>query len=711
MNTTLKRSAFSAAIEGIALRYPRHPLQLALGSLCAMAAAPLLAQTGTTATLTPVIITGNPLGATDFIAPAVQYSGPELTLRAQSTLGATLDGSPGVSSTYFGPNANRPVIRGLDGDRIRILSNGGVSTDVSSLSYDHAVTADPLSIERIEVLRGAAALQYGGSAVGGVVNLIDNRIPREPLFDAQGGVAGKLDLGLGSGNRERSEGMLLEAGNARYALHADGFNRNTADVAVPRALACSKPGAPALANRICNSASHSEGGAIGGSLFFDQGYLGASASSYRSQYGTVAEDDVTINMNSERYALEGELRGLTGPLQSLKGQLSHSDYAHTELNAGVAGTVFKSQGDALRLEGRHVRLGALEGMVGLQSEVTDFSATGDEAFAPFSRTDQHALFAYEELPRSWGKLSFGARAESVRVESFGNPQVARFTAGSRSFNPHSYALGGLWQVAPAWQLTSNLAYSQRAPKDYELFANGPHLATGVYEVGDADFSPEKSTNLDAGVAWKQGANSAGLSAFVNHFPNYIAQLATGNRRGTDAELNPVDADNNGEADGSGAKILPEYRYAQVQARFTGLEAKGKLRLLEAGQTLDLELRGDLVRADNLTAGEPLPRIAPLRAGASLVWGRGPWGARLGFDHSAAQTRVPAGQLATAGYTLWNASMNYRMKAGATQMLWFARLDNIGDTLAYSASSILTQTAAGKVPLPGRSLKLGLQASF
>jgi iron complex outermembrane receptor protein len=685
---------------------------LPLGALApSLVLAQAVLSTSPTPTLAPVMVTGNPLGAADFIAPAAQYSGAELTLRAKTTLGELLDGTPGVSSTYFGPNASRPVIRGMDGDRIRVLSNGGASTDVSGLSYDHAVTADPLSIERVEVLRGAAALQYGGSAVGGVVNLIDNRIPREPLFDAKGGVAGKVDLGLASGNAEQGAGVLLETGNDRYALHADGFSRRTGDVAVPKALACSKPGAPALASRICNSASQTDGGAFGGSVFFDQGYLGASASTYRSSYGTVAEDDVTIAMKSDRYALEGEIRGLGGPLQSLKGQLSRSDYSHTEYTAGVAGTTFKSAGTALRLEARHARLGPLEGMVGLQSDGTDFSAVGEEAFAPFSRTGQSAWFAYEELARSWGKLSFGVRMESVRVESFGNPQVARFTPGSRSFNPSSYALGALWNVASEWQLTSNLAYTERAPRDYELFADGPHLATGVYELGNANFSPEKSSNLDVGMKWKRGAHSAGLSAFVKSFQNYIAQQATGNRRGTDAELNPVDANGDGVADSSGAKILPEYAYAQVQARFTGLEATGKLRLLEAGQTLDLELRGDLVRADNITTGQALPRIAPMRAGATLVWGQGAWGARFGLDHAAAQTRVPAGQLETAGYTLWNASMSYRTRAGASNLLWFARLDNIGNALAYSASSILTQTAPGKVPLPGRSLKLGLQASF
>jgi len=200
-------------------------LSLSLVSLGAMAAATTFAQTPSAATLAPVTVTGNPLGTADLVAPAAQIFGSELLFRSKTTLGETLDGMPGISSSYFGPNASRPIIRGLDGDRIRILNNGAAVVDASSLSYDHAVTADPLSIERIEVLRGPAALQYGGSAVGGVVNVIDNRIPRQALFDAQGGVTGKADLGLASGNAEQSGGLLLEGGNDRYALHADVFNR------------------------------------------------------------------------------------------------------------------------------------------------------------------------------------------------------------------------------------------------------------------------------------------------------------------------------------------------------------------------------------------------------------------------------------------------------------------------------------------------------
>jgi iron complex outermembrane receptor protein len=661
--------------------------------LCAAVGAALATLAGSAAaqsTLKEVTVTGNPLGATDLISPTDKLEGRSLLLRSQSTLGETLNQTPGVSSTYFGPNASRPIVRGFDGDRVKILNNGGASSDVSSLSYDHAVTLDPIAVDRIEVLRGPGALLYGGNAIGGAVNVIDGRIPREPAP----GVSGKADLGLASGNHEKSGSLLVEGGTEKLGLHADAFKRQSGDVRAPVTLACTQGGVTSLARRICNSQADSDGGAVGASLFFDKGYLGASASTYNNHYGTVAEDESTIRMRSNRYALEGELRGLVGPIRSLQWKASHTDYQHAEYDAGVAGTVFREQGNALRLEARHAKLGALDGVVGLQVDSGRFSAVGEEAFAPFSRTRQKAAFAYEELGTGWGKLSFGARAEQVDVDSFGNPDVPRFAPASRSFNPLSAALGALWKLSPEWQLTGNLARSERAPKDYELFANGPHLATGAWELGNPALRTERSVNVDAGVQWKRGADSFRINAFASRFSNFIALLATGN-----TQPSP-----DGDA-------LPEFAYQGVRARFQGLEAGGTKRLLEGPRTLDLELRGDTVRATNATTGEPLPRIAPVRLGATLVGTQGAWGARLGFDYNARQSRVPAGEQATGAYTLWNAALTYRMKAGVGDLLWYARVDNALDKLAYSATSILTQTAPGRSPLPGRSFKVGVQASF
>ena len=634
-----------------------------------------------------IVITGNPLGRDSTTVPVSTLGRAELLERGQSTLGETLNGLPGVSSTYFGPNASRPIIRGLDGDRIRVLNNSASSLDVSALSYDHAVPLDVLSTDRVEVLRGPAALLYGGSAVGGVVNVIDNRIPRAPVS----GVLGKAQLQAGTGNDERSVAGLVEAGNERYALHWDGFDRRTGDVRVPVPLECNKPGSPANARRICNSASTARGGAIGASTFWDHGHVGASVNTYQSDYGTVAEDEVTIGMKTTRYALEGQVRQLPGWFDSVKARLSHTDYQHTELEGAQAGTVFGNQGQDLRIEARHRPVAGWQGVVGVQTESSRFSAVGDEAFAPFSRTRSQALFVHEELPTSWGQVTAGARWESVRVASLGNPELARFDEGigSKKFTPFSVAIGSVFKLSPTWSLTGHTALTQRAPKDYELFANGPHLATQAWEIGNQDLGLEKSKSLDAGVQWKSGPHSLNVTAFASQFANYIGLMNT-----SDIE-----------------EDLPVQLYQGVKAQFRGLEASGRQRLWQGASTLDLDWRADSVRATHSSTGEPLPRIAPLRVGASLVHAQGPWSAKLGADWHAAQKRVPEGSVATGAYTLVNASLSYRQKLDATVLNWFARLDNLSDQLAYSASSILTSTAFGKSPLPGRSFKLGVQATF
>lgn len=675
--------------------------------LCAAASA----QAPATA-LPEVTITGNPLGSAEVIAPVQRLSGTGLLLRQQPTLGETLSGLPGVSSTYFGPTASRPVIRGLDGDRIRILQNGSAALDASSLSHDHAVAADPLGLQRVEILRGPAALLHGGNAIGGVVNLIDDRIPRAPVE----GVTGRADVSAATGNRERAGAVMVQGGTSRFALHADAFGRDTRDVRVPAQLACTQGGVTNVTRRLCNAASETRGGSVGGTLFFDRGYLGASRTGFDSNYGAVSEDEVTIGMKSVRTSLEGQLRDLTGVLRSVKLQASHTDYRHTEFDAGAPGTLFTQRGNDIRLEARHAPLGKFEGVIGVQAERSRFGADGDEAFAPFSNTTQRAVFIYEELGTRWGRLNFGARRERVEIESLGSPNVARFAVGQRTFDPASASVGALWNVAPAWQLTGSLAGSQRAPRDYELFADGPHVATGAYEIGDPGAALERSTNAEIGARWKGVTDRFSVTAFHSRFSNYLALLSTGLSRdeeGNGAGTGAADCgDGTSVESGCTAALLPEFAYRGVRARFRGLEAEGSVRAFgAAGHVVDLELRGDILRADNRSLGQPLPRISPRRVGATLAWSRGGWGARLGVDHWARQDRVPLGEQAVPGYALWNAALTYRAKAGPAELLWYARLDNATDRLASSATSILTQSAPGRVPLPGRSLRAGVRAEF
>ena len=680
------------------------------------------AQDPYTTRLDDVTITARSLENTGLLVPAQQLSGAALTQRLGSTLGETLDNLPGIANSSFGPNVGRPTIRGMDGDRIRILQNSGANMDVSGLSFDHAVPMDPLTTERIEILRGPATLLYGGSAIGGVVNVIDNRIARERAFDSKGGVMGKAELRTGGAANERSTGAMVETGTDKFAIHVDAFDRRTQNLKVPKNMSC-ESGVNSV--KVCNSASNTKGGAVGGTLLFDRGYLGLSTSEYKSTYGTVAEEYVTIGMVRRHHALEGKLRDVGEWFQDVKFQGGYTQYSHTEYSSNVAGTQFDNGGLDMRLEARQrsVALGnglQLEGTIGLQSERNNLHAVGDEKFVPTSRTHSTALFTYQALKTPWGQWTAGARSESVSVQSLesigpNNENAAQ----TKTFNPMSFALGVMrnlrqGEAQNGWQVTSNITTSQRAPKDYELFAYGPHAATGAYEIGSSTMALEKATQLDLGGEWKNGLHKLGVTAFTSEFANFISLQSSGSYK-TSAGAVGTSTD------------LPVYNFQGVRARFMGLESHAKLRMVGGQQALlsndaqhgavDLELRGDILRADDLTNGRPMPRIAPMRLGADALWSKNAWGARFGFMHAGAQNRMPyysnVTPVTTAAYTLWNAGLNYHAHSGPTHWMFFAKLDNLTNKLAYSSTSSLTQTMSSSLapPLAGRSLKLGLQASF
>jgi iron complex outermembrane receptor protein len=650
-------------------------------------------QRGIGAALQSVTITGNPLRSTEIAAPTSVLGGDALVLRRGSTLGETLDSLPGVSSSYFGPNANRPMIRGQDGDRIRILSNSGAPLDASALSYDHAVPIDPLAIERVEVLRGPAALLYGGGAVGGVVNAIDNRIPRAAI----GGVAGAGELRYGGAATERGASAIVETGGNGFAVHADGFWRQTDDMKVPSYQRPDGQGGFETADRIVNSASKSYGGALGASTVWDKCYFGASVDTFQSKYGTVAEEDVTIDMFLNKLSLAGEVRDLGGFISAVSGQWLLSDYQHQEIAGGEVGTIFKNKGSDLRLQAEHAKFGlgggSLAGVFGLQTENADFSALGEEAFVPGTSTRQYALFFLEEFSQGAGTLSFGGRVGRSKVQSDGDaPGQTQFgPAQSRSFTPFSAAVGGVYKLAPQWQLSGNLAYTERAPTYYELFANGVHVATAAYEVGNPDLAIEKGSNLDVALQWKDGANRAKAGAFYSDFSNYIALLATGQ-----------------EVDAGEGPIL-EYAFTGVAAKLYGLELEGNWRVLDGTQQVDLDGKFDLMRATNQTAGQPLPRIPPARLTAGLNWAMGALAARAEVVYAAEQDRVPADDPATPSYTLVNLALSYKLRAAATDGFLFLRLNNLGNELAYNATTIATLRPLA--PLPGRGLMAGLRLNF
>ncbi|PWY51803.1 TonB-dependent receptor, partial [Pseudomonas sp. RW409] len=641
-----------------------RPSRSLLWRLTPLSAALLLASQAHALELQPQVITANPLGSQQTAAPSTVLEGDDLTLQQQGSLGETLNRQPGVSSSYFGPGASRPIIRGLDGDRIRLLRNGVGALDASSLSYDHAVPLDPVNVDRIEIVRGPAALLYGGSAIGGVVNTFDNRIPTEAIE----GIHGAGELRYGGADTTRSSAGKLEAGNGTFALHLDANSRQFNDLKIP-GYARSRHAPPSedgngKKGRLGNSDGRQDGGAIGGSYTWDDGYAGLSYSNYDSNYGSPAEEDVRIRMKQDHYAFASELRNLDGPFSSLKFDAGYTDYEHREIEGGETGTIFKNKGYEARVEARHQPLGPLNGVIGTQVSRSEFSALGEEAFVPQTDTDSAALFILEELQATERlKLSLGGRLEHTRVDpdSKGNERFSQADS-SNSFTAGSLSSGAVYTLTPIWSVAATLGYTERAPTFYELYANGAHVATGTYEVGDANLSKEKAVSSDLALRFDNGTHKGSVGVFYSHFSNYIGLLGSGRT------LN-----DEGEEDAGG---MPEYTYSGVRARFAGIEAQDHWKLGESAYgKFALELSGDYTRAKNLDNGEALPRIAPLRLNSGLLWELDRWQARIDVEHAASQRRVPDNESGTDGYTTLGASAGYHFDIGSSQWLAFVKGEN------------------------------------
>lgn len=645
---------------------------------------------GAQGTPSTVVITGNPLARDQTQQPSSVLAGDGLVLRRAGTLGDTLDGLPGVASSWFGPNAGRPVVRGLDGDRVRLLDNGGASVDASSLSFDHATAIDPLVVERIEVLRGPAALLYGGSATGGVVNTFDGRIPRATAA----GLAGRAELRLGGATAERAGAAVLEGGQGGLAWHVDAFGRSSNDLRVPRFVPRRGDELLPPSERVRNSAARGDGGALGASWVGRQGFVGVAVDGFATRYGVTAEPDVTIDMKRRRVSLAGEWRPAGTLLDGVTLRASRTAYRHEEVEgSGEIGTRFDSRGSEWRLQARHRTWRGLSGVWGLQTERLDFTALGDEAFVPGTHTRAAALFVLEDWTAGAWTWSAGLRRDQVQVASDGDttPGGAFGSAQRRRFQPLSGSLGATWRGGSGWLLTASLGRTERAPAYYELFANGVHLATAAYERGDASLPTERSRHAELGLASRGAGMQWKLQLFRTDFARYVGLAATGDRFERDDEL------------------LPVYAFRPTRARLQGFEAELRVPLQAAGWAIEWTGTLDAVRGTDLDRREPLPRLAPLRLRSAIEGSRGAWRWALQWQHAARQDRVPADDTATPGYWLFGAQLAWRTRLGAADALWFLRAQNLGNRLAYNAGTVAT--LRGLAPLPGRSLAAGLRVGF
>ncbi len=670
--------------------------------------------------LPDIIVTASPLGHTlsEQAQPISVLSGPLLQQQLQPTLGETLSNTPGVRSTCYGPGASRPIIRGLDGDRIRVLQNGLNTIDASATSVDHAVSFDPISIDSIEVVRGPATLMFGANAIGGVINVLDNRIPDErievPVRGELGGRYSSVDDGL-------ARDVMLEGGFGGFNYHLEGYRREVQDLHIPgfarsarlRAMDPLAPGEKEERDVLENSFLDTQGFSAGASYVWDKGYFGAAFSGFDSTYGSVAEKEVSIDMEQRRWDFQGAFYEPATGIKAIKYKFAHSDYEHTEFEGPEVGTVFRNKGYDGRIEFTHEKLGMFEGAFGFQTERSEFSALGEEAFLPTVLTRSNSGFLFEELELSPAlKLQGGVRYDHITADASADANFG--PARNRTFDDLSGSLGLVFTPNDDYAVAFSAAWSERAPTYQELYANGPHVATGIFEVGDDNLPVEKALAFDLSLRKRTGFVTGSISVFYTRFRDFIGQFPTG-------ESQPLEEEE-----------FPVYDYRATDAEFFGGELETTFHLLgpvrtpdpviassknpknpvepvaaAPGNELNLELKADCVHARDTNSGDPLPRISPFHALAALNFQRGDFGARLEGIYAAHQDRVADNELPTDSYILLNASISYTVHTGPVTTDIYVKGVNLTDEEAREHASFLKDIA----PLAGRGVVVGVRTTF
>ncbi len=658
-----------------------------------------------------VVVTGVRRTSGDVLGGISVLDQQKLTHQARTSIGETLASQPGVTASSFGPTASRPILRGLSGERVRILVDGIGTLDLSSSDPDHQVTINPLTAERIEVLRGPSALLFGSSAIGGVVNVVDTRIPRSV---PTGPIRLDALAQLGSAADERSANVSADiplGGN--FVAHADGAYSAFDDLHVggyvlspalrQQALASSDPAVRALAalrGTLPNTAGNI--GDIAGGVAYADGLLnvGVSVSHHTFRYGVPIRYSLDPAVEAEAPVLDGrqtraDARAnvpIGGFFKILELRGGISKYHHDELDPqGDVASSFRTNGGELRGDIVQADRGGWSGTSGVQFLKQAVNLAGDEKYLPDSSTRQLGLFTVQSLVRGSVRLEGGLRVESARLHADADTQIAAnggvigATPIVRSFTPVSASIGGNYEFGRGWHAGLSLSHSERAPAIDELFANGPHGGSETFEVGDPALNKEQSNSAEFSIHRTSGPVHVQGSIYYSRFSNFIYQAPTGASR-----------------DG-----LPVYAYRGGKADYYGFELQSDARLGSfAGVRWGSELVTDAVRATIKDFG-PAPLIPPLRAIGALTGSRGQFDGRVEVEHDFAHTRTAPVETPTSGFTLVNASLDWHPYADRPNLTLSLQGNNLFDANARRSTSILKDYA----PLAGRDIRLSARLGF
>ena len=648
-----------------------------------------------TAESSPIIVTASPLPVRldELAAPVLRLDREDIEASQASTLGALLADQPGLSESSFAAGASRPIIRGMDNNRVRVQENGIGAGGVSALSEDHGVPIDPLSATSVEVVRGPATLRYGSEAIGGVVNVLNDRIPSARPSGGYS-VSGGTSFDTVDQGKEAHGALNVATGNIVW--HADGFRRETSDYDTPQ-------------GEQFNSWTDTSGVSGGGSVLFGNGYAGANVVHYDSEYGIPAPEDpadpVHIDMRQTKVQLRGAF-AFDSWLRGIDFAGGYGDYRHDEITqSGVVGSTFKNKEWEGRAEFQHGAVGPFAGAFGVQYRDRDLSAAGEggELLAP-NTTRAVAGFLYEEMSLTDAlSLQMAGRVEHVKVEGTAL-DTATITEHdvSRDFTPLSASAGLVWNLDGGWVTSATFQAAQRAPEAPELFSKGPHEATETFEIGDASLNEETAYSAELSARREGRGYSFAASLFHVSFDDFIYKALTG-------ETCDDDYASCTDAGGTGTE-LDQVRYAQQDARFYGFELEGKVALLRTDTaTYGVTGQADYVRA-KLDGGTNVPRIPPMRIGAGVYLEADRFMAKAGFLHAFRQNKLGPNETETGEYTDVSMAFRYtlpeQMTGGAS-----VKISVVGQNLLDADIRNHVSFKKNDVLLPGRNFRLVASVDF
>lgn len=661
------------------------------------------------AELEEVVVTAAPYAVSlDTITSSVNVvSAAELAQAPPAGIGDLLAGLPGLRSTAYGPGASRPVIRGLSGPRVLLLQNGVGMVDASSLSPDHAVPSEPGQASRIEVLRGPSTLAYGGAGIGGVVNVLDDRVPSSRPAD---GMEGRASLTWSSVDNANAESGQARFGVGAVVVAVDATRRRSGDYATPVTpvsdrWAAATHSAPLLETRLRNVELEADSWGLGASLVGEEGgFVGVSVKRTDTGYGvpypqvaSVGDPDrVRLHMKQTRWDLRGETPVSEGWIEKVRLSVGHADYQHAEidLTAGAVGTRFLSKGTEGRLEFIQRSAPGRQGAIGLQALSRNLQAIGDEAFIPDVEIRELGLFTLQRLEFGDFGIDAGARIDTRELHAnltgrLTSPPAHGLgldwsrTSATRTFNNASAAAGLFWKPSDSLFLAVNLSASGRAPTEFELFADGPHGGTSTFEVGDPGLDSERALSVEGTLRWTPGDSRLEAHVWGARYKGFIEERPTGQSH-----------------DG-----LPVFWFRQSDARFRGLEIEAETPLVQRDTgRLIARMSADWVRGE--TDFGPPPRIPAYGITGELAWNSEPLDVSVEVRRVGDQTRTAPFELPTDGHTAVNASLAWRPSTG-TPVTLSLRGRNLTNAEIREHASFLKDIA----PAPGRSVSLGLSLSF